>query len=483
MASLVLTAAPQMEDRDQRPLHDGLGSAVLVHNVRWFIRVRWVVVAVFVLAGAIAAVMPGLVTMLGLVPPYDWTWQLAGVLAAANVCFGLLARHLTTASSNRLVAGNIWLQIVTDLIVVTFLVHCAGSTSTFIAFTYLFHIVLACIFFAPAQSLLVTLVAANLYLLCVCLEVLGLWPPAGMEPLYARQILSRNLALVFAASAVFVWLVVWYLVSTLSQIVKERDRLLESANQRLRVADEEKNRLMLCTAHDLKAPFSGIESNIQMLKSLHWDQLPPPARELVSRIERRGQTLSTRISDMLLLGELRTQTTPATEPERVDLAQLLQEVREELDAQAQSRHVRLQLQAVPLVTRGLARHYFILFSNVIANAIAYSQEGGTVEVTIWRNEQEVWIATRDNGIGIPEKVLPHIFDEYFRSAEAAQWNPGSTGLGLAIAKEIVQKEDLKIVVTSVPGQETIFRVALPVGRCEFSKEHMPWPKAGSGTVK
>ena len=72
-----------------------------------------------------------------------------------------------------------------------------------------------------------------------------------------------------------------------------------------------------------------------------------------------------------------------------------------------------------------------------------------------------------------EKSLPYIFDEYFRTKEAARFNPGSTGLGLAIVKEIVQKEGLKIAVTSEVGKGTTFDVAIPVSRCEFSKEAYP----------
>ena len=473
LPTFVLTAAPKTEDGDRLPPGEGLGSAVLVHNVRWFIGVRWVVVAVFVLASCVTHFCPAILSTLGLVPAHRWTWRsLAVALATANVIFVLLSRPLTEKSSERLVTANIWLQILVDLAVVTVMVHYVGSTSTFIAFTYLFHIVLACIFFTPVESLLVTLLAAVLYLLCVRLEGLGLWPPTGMVPLDARLNPSGDFGLLYAASAVFVWLVVWYLVSTLSKTVKERDRLLESANQRLVVADEEKNRLMLRTTHDLKAPFSGIESNIQRLKSQYWDQLAAPVKEIVDRIEARGKTLSDRIRDILLLGDLRTRA-PVPVQERVELDRLLKEVGEELEGKAQERQVRLQISTVPLATQGCARHYFILFSNVIANAISYSREGGTVAVGLNRHDKDIRIATTDQGIGIAEEALPRIFDEYFRAKEAAQYNPGSTGLGLAIVKEIAQKEGLGIVVASEIGKGSTFSVAIPASRCVFDQDSIP----------
>ena len=438
---------------------------MLVHNARWFIRVRWVAVAALILAGLVSKFAPFLITSFGLIPPHRWPLLLAAVLAAANVSFALLARGLTEKSSDRLVAGNIWFQIVVDLFIVTLLVHFVGSTSTFISFTYLLHIVLACIFLAPAQSLLVTLIAATLYLGCVRLEGLELWPACGMVPVVASSIVSRNLALIFALSAVFVWLVVWYLVSTLSKIVRNRGRLLETANQRLIVADEEKNRLMLCTAHDLKAPFSGIESNIQRLKAQYWGELSDPVKDLVDRIETRGVTLTDRIQDILLLGDLRTKTEVSAVPENVDIACILKDVSEELDGKAQKRKVRVQLNVPTLTVQGVSRHFFILFSNLLSNAISYSAEGSVVEVTLQRQNKDVQITVLDSGIGIKADALPRIFDEYYRTAEAARCNPGSTGLGLAIVKEIAQKEGLGITVASEPGKGSAFSVTLPAARC------------------
>ena len=474
MATFLLTASQKTDDGDRLASADGLGSAVLVHNVRWFIWVRWIVVAVLLLAGLVSNFAPAIVTGLGLIPPRRWPWIMAVGLTAANIVFWMLTRHLTDKSPDKTVKGNMWLQIAVDLAVVTILVHCVGSTSTFVSFTYLFHVVLACIFFSPARSLLVTLTAAGLYLLCVGLELLEIWPAAGMVPLYASHVVAgRKLAVISAVSAVFVWLVVWYLVAALAKIVRERGRLLEAANQRLLAADQEKNRIMLRTTHDLKAPFSGMESNIQVLKLQYWDQIPDSVKDIVQRIEARAQTLSDRIKDILLLGDLRTRMEPAAAPETMDLGQVLQEVVEELEDKARERRIAIRLQPKPLRVAGAARHFAVLFSNLIANAISYSREGSIVEVSVDLDDKDVHVLVRDAGIGIAEKSLPYIFDEYFRTKEAARFNPGSTGLGLAIVKEIVQKEGLKIAVTSEVGKGTTFDVAIPVSRCEFSKEAYP----------
>jgi signal transduction histidine kinase len=470
MAGFALTNA-QEADADRMPTGDRLGSTVLVHNIRWFIRIRWVVVIALIMAAIISHFVPVIVTALVLLPPDKWPWVVAAFLAAANLLFWVLSHRLTAFSPDRFVRGNLWLQIVVDLVIVTILVHFVGSTTTFVSFIYLFHVVLACIFFSPSQSFLVTLLAAGLYLLCVDMEILSVWPATGISPLAANGIVSRQLSGVYAASAVIIWLTVWYLVATLSKIVRERDRLLESANQRLIAADQEKNRIVLRTTHDLKAPFSGMESNIQVLKTQYWNQIPDAVRDIVNRIEIRGRTLSDRIRDILLLGDLRTPQVIASDT--FDLSGLLRGVVEEVNDKAQERGIAIHLDSAPVKAVGRPRYFSILFSNLIANSISYSHEHGNVEISVCSDSTDVHVLVKDHGIGIAEEFLPRIFDEYFRTKEALRVNPGSTGLGLAIVKEIVHMEGLKISVISEVGEGTAFDVAIPASRCEFSKETMP----------
>ncbi len=157
------------------PVPQGLGSPVLFRNAAWFIKVRWIVIGLFLAAGAAGKLLPGALRSIGLVLPYRGLWWLAGSLAAANLFFHFHFRSFTAASPPSRIRTVLWLQILIDLAAVTFLVHLIGSTDTFIAFTYLFHIALSCIFFPQSSSLLVSIISAVLYLGTVALELAGLW--------------------------------------------------------------------------------------------------------------------------------------------------------------------------------------------------------------------------------------------------------------------------------------------------------------------
>ncbi|WP_366925678.1 ATP-binding protein [uncultured Nitrosomonas sp.] len=103
----------------------------------------------------------------------------------------------------------------------------------------------------------------------------------------------------------------------------------------------------------------------------------------------------------------------------------------------------------------------ILIENIITNAITYSHENTSVEISskVDRNNFRANITITDHGIGIEEKDLPNIFNEYFYSPRAALHNKASSGIGLSIVKIAAENNQLKIKVTSEPGVGTTFTVA------------------------
>ncbi len=446
------------EEPPQGEQSTALGGAVLLQNARWFIRLRWSVATVFAAAAGTGWLLPGLIRALGFVRLPLWSLILAGYLVATNLAFIWTVRRYDRQAPERTLARHLWVQIVSDLVGVTLMALSVGSTRAFIAFAYLFHIVLACIFFPPRWSLLVTALAAAFYFAAAGLELSGLWAAwMGAAPVEE----GRELGLFNAAAAVFVWLVVWYLVSTLSEAVRRRDQQLRTANSRLMEADREKTWQVLRTTHDLKAPFAGIENNIQVLKLSFWEQLAPEVRKIIDRIEVRAQTLRERIAEILLLGNLRTQEISPEELRPVELQKAVGSVVEELAEKAAARKVAVAVQVPAVRVRASPGPLSVLLSNLLSNAVVYSKEGGTVEVSAAPAEGEITLSIADHGIGIKEEALTHIFDDYFRTTEAAAFNPTSTGLGLAIVREIARLCGLRIRVESEPGEGTTFRVVFP----------------------
>jgi len=436
----------------------GLSEPLLVHNVLWFCRFRWIVIAV--LAGfGLLGLSPAALRAFGLRPPGAWPMIAAGVLAVANVLFLIRARGRKGA------LVNLWSQIILDLLVLTAVVHYFGSVETYAAFTFLFHIVLACVFFSRLHSLLVTVLATGLYVGCLAAEHLGILAPAGVlagvDLRTAGDPFTRAEAL-NGLSAVAIWLVVWYLVAHLSIMVRQRDSRLAETNRRLVGAQEERTRHMLTTTHQLKAPFAAIHANAQLLLKGHCGELSPEAITTAEKISARCRRLAGEIQDMLQLANLGSASQHPQAWIDVDLAATLEWTLAHVQPTVRENEIVLEEDIQPARTRGVEDHLKMLFSNLLTNAVAYSHRGGHVRVTCRCDRRGRAIVTvADEGIGIPADKLPLIFGEHYRTNEAVKHNRESSGLGLAIVRQVAERHRIRLHVTSQPGEGTTFELRFP----------------------
>ena len=105
----------------------------------------------------------------------------------------------------------------------------------------------------------------------------------------------------------------------------------------------------------------------------------------------------------------------------------------------------------------------ILLENIISNAITYSHEKGSVEITsnLDQQDQKATLTITDHGIGIENNDLPNIFNEYFYSPRAALHNKATSGIGLSIVKIAAENNNVHITVASEPGEGTSFTIIFP----------------------
>ena len=442
-----------------------LPDAFLVANALWFCRLRWAVIGLLAAFGLAQWWFPGLWGRTELGAYTLWPFAVAGALFAANLAFLAHARRISRRATALAATSNLWAQIVVDLLLLTVVVHCVGSLETFIPFAYLVHIVLACIFFSRPESLVATAFACIAYIACVAAECLRIVGPGGIHSDPAlRTALEAHTGLIVlrVGSAVAIWLIVWFLASRLSSLIRDRDRALTATNERLRLAHEEKAKHMLRTTHELKAPFAAIHANADLLLKGYCGELPDEARAVVERIATRSQRLAIEIHEMLNLAKLRSASAIPLQKTRVRLDAVLEWCVAQVQAAAHQRNVTTQIDLAPIVIWAVEEHLQLLFSNLVSNAVSYSNAGGQVEVTCHQSPDEgPLVRITDHGIGIPEDKLPHIFDEYYRTDEAARHNKNSTGLGLAIVRHIAERHGIDVHVQSTPGESTTFELYFP----------------------
>ncbi|HEX9091572.1 MAG TPA: HAMP domain-containing sensor histidine kinase [Anaerolineales bacterium] len=210
-------------------------------------------------------------------------------------------------------------------------------------------------------------------------------------------------------------------------------------------------------AHDLRSPLSVITGYAEALS----DGKLPGSPEVFNILLQETKHLDHLVDDLRLLsladaGELSLSLQPASPSD------LLERVAARHAVAARQRQLSLQIDArkdLPLVNVDIQRMSQVL-DNLIQNAFRYTSEGGQVLLTAAGGDAQVVLTVSDTGTGISPADLPHVFDRFYRGDKSRQGN-GESGLGLAIAKSIVEAHRGKISVESQSGQGAKFTITLP----------------------
>ncbi|MGJ3237248.1 MAG: ATP-binding protein [Anaerolineae bacterium] len=209
-------------------------------------------------------------------------------------------------------------------------------------------------------------------------------------------------------------------------------------------------------SHDLKTPISAMILKLSMLDRIEDDER---RRELRHELRERAMFLSNLINDLFTLSRIEGQD--LIEMTRIELNAIVQGAIKDTEPLADEKHLLMIVQLAPetLYFQGNAEQINRVVSNLISNAIRYTQNG-TVAIQSWASEEKVYLSVRDTGIGIPKANHQRIFERFFRSVGARDTQDG-TGLGLAIAKAVADRHHGRIEVESEPGKGSTFTLILP----------------------
>jgi len=168
------------------------------------------------------------------------------------------------------------------------------------------------------------------------------------------------------------------------------------------------------------------------------------------------------VADLLLLTKTEQGAAPL-EMKSISLDMLLREVLGEFSDLYEDKGVELRGESIEAVQlEGNQQSLEIIFSNLLKNALMYTESGGSVSVGLIRSGNQAVVAVADTGIGIAPADLERLFDRFFRVDEARSREDGGSGLGLAIVKAMVDSHRGSIHVESEPGKGTTFSISLPV---------------------
>jgi two-component system sensor histidine kinase SenX3 len=245
--------------------------------------------------------------------------------------------------------------------------------------------------------------------------------------------------------------------------VAEPDRLvgamvvIDDVSERRRL-DEMRRDFISNISHELKTPVGAISLLAETL--LDEDDLDVTQR-LADRIVVEVTRVGRSIDDLLELSRIETEQRPIEET--VAVADVVADAVSRIRPAAEQAEIEIEVIAVDdrLAVAGDRRQITSALSNLLDNAIKYSDAGSAVEIGARLDDEMAAISVRDHGIGIPARDVERIFERFYRVDQARSRRTGGTGLGLAIVRHVAHNHDGDVMVESRLGEGSVFTLALP----------------------
>ena len=223
------------------------------------------------------------------------------------------------------------------------------------------------------------------------------------------------------------------------------------------LAEKTRREFTANVSHELKTPLQGIIGSAELIEG--GMVKPEDMPRFVSHIKEEAKRLVVLIEDIIRLSELDEGS--AMPQSEVDLLNIANEVKNNLDETAKAKNVSIQVSGKNVVIEGVKRLIYEIIFNLCDNAIKYNKDGGKVDISVSETESNSVIKVKDNGIGIAPEEQNHIFERFYRVDKSHSKASGGTGLGLSIVKHAVQYHNGTVTIDSQIGRGTEITIAIP----------------------
>lgn len=241
---------------------------------------------------------------------------------------------------------------------------------------------------------------------------------------------------------------------------------LSQALAELELVSKRKTDFVSAVSHELRTPLTSIKGYASILLSEKLGTVPPEIKERLEKINKHSDELTHMVNDLLDIARIESGRAEL-KLEAVDIRQTAHSVIELLNPQLKEKAVNVQTNIPRELSLALADKSQVsrVFINIIGNAIKFVPEhSGAINISAFESADAIQVNIADNGIGMSEHDVEHIFDEFYRVDNLINQKTKGTGLGLTLVKNIIQAHKGKIWVEARPHQGSTFSFSLPKAR-------------------
>lgn len=224
-----------------------------------------------------------------------------------------------------------------------------------------------------------------------------------------------------------------------------------------------RNEFVSMASHQLRTPLTSIKGYLSMVLEGDAGEITKEQRKLLSEAFLSSERMVRLISDFLNVSRIQTGKFQI-DAKDTDITKIIRQEAKQLEVNAKARGltIDLKLPETPVVVSVDESKIRQVLMNFIDNAIYYSPEKTTITVELTETKQQLSVKVIDHGIGVPLAEQEKLFEKFFRASNARMQRPDGTGVGLYLAKEVIDGHNGKIIFESKPGQGSTFGFSLPI---------------------
>ncbi len=251
--------------------------------------------------------------------------------------------------------------------------------------------------------------------------------------------------------------------ANLQQRISEATSELRASNAQLRRLDEAKDEFVSMASHQLRTPLTSVKGYISMVIEGDVGKITPTQKHLLNEAFNSSERMVHLINDFLNVSRLQTGKF-IIDSRPIDLAKVVQEELESLESNASTRNLKFKYKIpkkfpVMDLDEGKMRQVIMNFAD---NAIYYSKEGKTIEVSLSADGNRCRFMVKDKGIGVPVAERAQLFTKFYRATNARRQRPDGTGVGLFLAKKVINAHGGDVIFESEEGKGSTFGFSLPI---------------------
>ncbi|KMM95735.1 MULTISPECIES: phosphate regulon sensor histidine kinase PhoR [Pseudomonas] len=213
-------------------------------------------------------------------------------------------------------------------------------------------------------------------------------------------------------------------------------------------------------SHELRTPLTVICGYLETLLD-NVDDVNPRWKRPLSQMQQQGERMQTLLNDLLLLAKLEATDYPS-DNQPVPIDSLLRTIKNDAQALSGQRNQTITLDVeADVALKGSETELRSAFSNLVFNAVKYTQDGGHIRIRWWSDGSGAHLSVQDSGVGIDSKHLPRLTERFYRVDSSRNASTGGTGLGLAIVKHVLLRHRARLEISSVLGHGSTFTCHFP----------------------